>query len=80
MKSWIVIIAGLAASWHYTDLASDSGLYSTLMPLLVFFFLVALLLKIVFSFAGQRASNSDSNSHSHADTGFFGGDDSGGCD
>ena len=78
MKSWILIIAGLAASWHYTDLASDSRLYSTLMPLLVFFFLVALFLKVIFSFAGQHASNS--NSHNHADSGFFGGDDSGGCD
>lgn len=46
MKSWIIILIGLATSWHYMDIAADSQLHSILMPLLFFFFLVVFVIKI----------------------------------
>lgn len=76
MKSWLVILSGLAISWHFTELTSDSRIDGVLMPLLVFIFLVALLLKVVASLGGRRTGQG----YNSADTGFFGGDDSGGCD
>jgi len=50
MKSWIVITIGLLASWHYTDIASDSVWQNVVCPALVFIFLVSLLIKVAVLF------------------------------
>jgi hypothetical protein len=46
MKSWLVILIGLPGTWHYTDIASDSRVYSLLLPILFFVFLVTATIKI----------------------------------
>lgn len=54
MKSLIVIIAGLVATWMLTDVHSSSGVFNLLMPLLCILFAIALLIWLVFALAGKR--------------------------
>ena len=76
MKFWLIISVGLAGSWHYIDLASDSQLYSLAMPILFFFFLIALVIKIAVKI-GSDGSRSGSGIDSGSG-GISGGSDSGG--
>lgn len=75
MKSWFVILVGLAGSWHYMDLASDIKIYSLAMPILFFLFLISAVLKIALLIGpdgGHSRSGIDIGSG-----GFGGGSDSG---
>ncbi|BFM09154.1 hypothetical protein GCM10025791_22500 [Halioxenophilus aromaticivorans] len=74
MLSWIIVLAGLGASWHYTDLESQTALYSVVFPLLFLVFAAALAIKIVV-FLNPSKGRANSNNSS---TGFWG--DSGGSD
>ena len=47
MKAWIIILSGLIASWHYSDLHSVSALNNLGAPFLFLLFLIALLSKLV---------------------------------
>ena len=79
MTSWLIIIIGAIASWHYTDLDSASGFNSTFCPISFGIFLILGLMKLV-------GSNSSSG-HGGSGGGFFGdggfggdgGGDGGGC-
>ncbi len=76
MRSWLIILIGLAASWHNTDLASDNGLYNLVMPLLFFLFIIALVIKIA-----AKIGPDGGGSRSGVDVGpggFSSGSDSGG--
>lgn len=84
MLSWIIIILGLLGSFHYSDLESQSVLYTRVCPVLVAVFLIALLVKVISS---GRAHKGAGGSYSDGgDSGWFFGDsgdsrDSGGsCD
>jgi len=79
MKAWLVIIVGLAISWHYTDISSTKTLANTICPTLVIIFLTGFLIKLVFLFVlgnGQRGHQGDSG----GSFGGFGGDAGGGDD
>ena len=76
MKSLLIILIGLYASWHYTDLSSENSVYSVLAPLGIFVFLISLGFWLVVK-AGL-SGRSDGGSGFHGGDGGFGGD--GGCD
>lgn len=76
MKSLIIILVGLYASWHYTELTSESAVYSVLAPFGVFVFLISLGFWLVLK--GGYGGRSDGGSGYHGGEGGFGGD--GGCD
>lgn len=81
MKSWILILGGLAASWHFTDLSSPETFSGLVAPVLIGFFLIALLVKIVFMGSTSGRSNGDSGSYFGGFDGDGGGDcGGGGCD
>ncbi|MES9942975.1 MAG: hypothetical protein ABW104_05585 [Candidatus Thiodiazotropha sp. 6PLUC2] len=73
MISWLVIVVGLYLSWNFTELESASSLQNTLCPILVFLFLIALLVKIVFLMGPSSGRDVGSGGG-----GFFGGDGGGG--
>lgn len=76
MKSWLIILSGLFASWHFMDIRSESGFHSMLLPILFMLLLIAFALKIAFklgsaSIRGRRGGDIFD---------FFGGGDSGSGD
>jgi len=75
MKSLIIILIGLYASWHFTDLSSESSLYSILAPVGVFVFFISLALWLVLK-AGFGGKTDSSGAHLGSDGGFDGGGDS----
>jgi hypothetical protein len=80
MKSLIIIIIGLYASWHYTDLSSSNVLISALAPFGVFIFLVCFAIWLVLK-AGFGARTDDRGYFSRGtDFGGDGGGDGGGSD
>lgn len=76
MKSLLIIVIGLFASWHFTDLSSDSTLYSVLAPLGVFIFLISLGIWLVLKAGFGRRD--DGGAGYLGSDGGYGGD--GGCD
>lgn len=72
MKSLIIILIGLYASWHYTELTSESAIYSALAPFGVFVFLISLCFWLVLK--GGCGDRSDGGSGCHGGEGGFGGD------
>ncbi|ASP40708.1 hypothetical protein CHH28_19435 [Bacterioplanes sanyensis] len=83
MFSWIVLILGFAASWHYTDIQSEGVFQSMILPVLVGVFLILLLMRIVFllgpdSGRGGHGGGSSGGGFGGSDGGCGGGD-GGGC-
>lgn len=74
IKSLVVLVALLAASFYWTDIESENAFFSVFLPLADFLLLCALGLWFVQRGAGQRIDRSG------GDGGFFGGGDGGGCD
>ncbi|PCJ38624.1 MAG: hypothetical protein COA99_11625 [Moraxellaceae bacterium] len=72
MKSWLVILIGLASTWHYMQLSSDSFFYSAVLPFLLFIFIMAAVIKIAVKLG------SGGNGSGYGGDGGFGGGDSGG--
>ncbi len=71
--SWLLNVLGLLASWHFTELSSDSLFQSVLCPILIGYFLIALLFKLVFSLGlGSRGEGGDGG-------GFWDDSGDGGC-
>ena len=74
MKSLIIILIGLYSSWHFTDLSSESSLYSIVAPIGVFVFFISLALWLVLKAGfGGKADSSGGNLGSGG--GFDGGSD-----
>ncbi|MEH6448478.1 MAG: hypothetical protein V7765_07395 [Oleispira sp.] len=76
MKSWLVIFIGLPSTWQYIDITSDSRIYSLLLPIIFFVFLVTATIKIAIKLGPDGGHSSYG-----ADIGpggFGGGGDSGG--
>ena len=73
MKSWIIILIGLPSTWHYIDIASDSRIYSLLLPIIFFVFLVTAIIKIAIKLGPDGGHSSYGG-----EIGFGGGGDSGG--
>ncbi len=73
MKSLILISLGLAISWRFTDISSDSALQSVLAPIGVVICLIALCLWLVF-----RAGFGKKLGRSGLGDSFFDGDGGGG--
>jgi len=78
MVSWVIITIGLWVSWNYTNLESQSALYSILCPLLLFVFLVSFLMKLVL-FLGHGNDRSGHEGHGGAFWGGSSGGDGGTC-
>ena len=70
MKTWIVIILSLWGSWTCIDLESESGVYSTFMPILFAVALITFLIKLVFLFGPDGGGSSDGGGY----TPYSGGD------
>lgn len=64
--SWVLNIAGLVASWYYTDLESESSVQNMLCPILVTVFLIIILVKFVLLLGPKSGRGGD-------DGGSFGG-------
>jgi len=78
MKSFIIIIIGLVASWHFTDLAKAGSFYNLFMPFMAFVFLVSLAIWLVTKMGlGSHISNSGGIDGNFGDSG---GDAGGGGD
>jgi apolipoprotein N-acyltransferase len=78
MKSWIVTLTIMYFSWHFTDVRSESALYSVLLPLITLFLALYIFLKILAKL-GLLNGGSSSGGGFGGDGGGFGGD-GGGCD
>ena len=50
MRTLLLLVSGLLASWYFMDISSDSGVKSALCPFLFVVALIGLLFKIVFLF------------------------------
>jgi apolipoprotein N-acyltransferase len=74
MISWIIVIVGLWTSWHYTDIASQTTLYSVICPVLVFVFATALAIKLLSFFNPSKGQGSP-----YGDSGGGSWDGDGGC-
>lgn len=78
--SWIIILIGLGASWHFCDLESTAFLAGTLAPFLVGGFLIALVIRIASAAGNLKAGNNDGGSCGGTFWGGGGwGDGGGGC-
>jgi hypothetical protein len=77
MKSWVITLLGLGVSWHYTDLNSESSLYSTFCPIMVAVFLIATVIKLATLSSGSKGGGFGGGSGG----GFWGdgGSGDGGC-
>lgn len=75
MLSWLITSVGLCLAWIYTDLESESSLYSTVCPILVGVFLMTLAVKIVLLLGPENAKG---DGGSFGGSGGFGSGD-GGC-
>ncbi len=78
MRTLIIIVIGLVASWYYTDLSADNGFNSLLAPLLLILCLISLALWLVLKAGFGNRSTSRSGINSVDDHG--GGGDCGGGD
>lgn len=79
MKSFIINLLGLLASWHVIDLSAESALNSVWAPLVFAAFLISSLLWLIVKFGvSQRASSG--GYCGDGDSGGFGGGDGGGGD
>ena len=57
MRSLIIIVAGIALSWHFIDVDAPSALYRVVMPALLVAFFIALALWLVLKAGfGRRMS------------------------
>lgn len=85
MLSWIIILGGLATSWYFTDLDSESSFANAACPLLVAVFLIATFMKVAATFGGGKGPGSGDGSGPGGFGGFdgggggCGGDSGGGC-
>jgi len=76
MKSWFIILSGLAVSWHNIDIASSSGFYGVFLPIVFASLLLAAMIKLAMKIGPDGAGGSDHGGGS----GGFGGDGGGdGC-
>ncbi len=73
MKALLIIIIGLALSWHFTDISSDSAARSVLAPIGLAVFLISLCIWLVF-----RAGFGKSLGRGGLGDSFFDGDGGGG--
>lgn len=55
MKTWIMAIAGVWASWVYMDIRSESSFESIFLPFVFFICLLTLVLKITWMVAPKKA-------------------------
>lgn len=55
MKTWIMAIAGVWASWVYMDIRSESGFESIFLPFVFFVCLLTLVLKITWIVGPKKA-------------------------
>lgn len=80
IKTPLILLACTAASFYWTDLESDSAVYSMLLPLLDFVLVCSLALWLVARGGMQGVTNSRDSGGFFG--GFFdsGGGDGGGCD
>ena len=76
MKSLMVILLGLFASWHFTELGTDDIFRAYISPIAFCILLMALAVWLVLK-AGFGSRTDNSGSH-YSGGGFDG--DSGGCD
>lgn len=75
IKSLVLIVALLAASFYWTDIESDNAFFSVFLPLIDVLLLCALGMWFVLHGGGRRMDGSGTGG------GFFdGGGDGGGCD
>lgn len=80
MIAWIFNIAGLMVSWHYTNLGSASILHSTVFPIFVALFSIALLIKFVFLLGPSSGRGMHGGNGGGDGGGFLGGSGGdGGC-
>ena len=77
MKSLAIIIIGLAASWYYSDIESESVLSSAIAPLGIALFLISFLIWVVIFLHNRGISQTTSH---NGDSGGFGGFGDGGGD
>ncbi len=77
MKSLLIIILGMAGSWYFTDIESDSMLSGVLAPIGVGIFLVSFLVWLVLFFHSRGISQTTSH---NSDSGGFDGFGDGGGD
>jgi len=76
MKSWVIILVGLATSWHYMDIVSDSVFNGVLLPIVFASLLLAATLKLAVKIGPDGGGGHGGDSGS----GGFGGDGGGdGC-
>lgn len=75
MKSLLIIIAGIAASWHFTDIESESMFSGVLAPIGVGIFLASFLVWVVMFLHGRGIGQTISH---NGDSGGFGGFGDGG--
>lgn len=78
IKTLVLILAISGASIYYTDLESESGIISILLPLVFVISLIALALWLVTLFH-KRGMTQTTNTSVDGSSGYFG-DDSGGGD
>jgi uncharacterized membrane protein YgcG len=76
---WIINIVGLGASWHFTDLESESAFQSITSPILIGVFLIGLLIKIVFALGPDSGRGGHGSDGGGGFFGGFGGGGDGGC-
>lgn len=62
MKLFFVILIGLALSWHYMDISSESILLGKLAPISFFVFLISLSLWITFKLHNRGLGQADGSS------------------
>jgi len=80
MKSWLIIFIGLPSTWHYMDIASDSRVYSFLLPIMFLVFLFTGVIKLAAKLSpggGHNSYGGDIGSGGFSG-GFGAGDDAGG--
>ena len=75
MKALVIIITGLALSWNFTDIESESIWTGIIAPLGLVVFLISLLLWIVMFLHNRGISQTTSH---NGDSGGFGGFGDGG--
>lgn len=76
--SWIIILIGLGASWHFCDLESTAFFEGTLAPFLVAGFVIALAVRIASALGNTKAGGGGDGGSWGGGFGGWG-DGGGGC-
>lgn len=78
MKSWLVILAPMALSWHFLDIASGNGFEGVFLPLVFAVCLILCLIKLTLALgprdSRRSGSGGDGGFNVDTDSGCDGGD------